>query len=695
MKLLPWGLLLVAALAWPSRAIGPLDGSPFDTAAEVLAFGLLLPIVWWLHPAFFATAGARALVVVMLVWKLASWALLPQGGWCGDFLVKGPPATAGWVLHRTWDARTLFEKPLPRCSAIVARGYTRPTQFPAWAINLPAGHDWKLSTGQEDGEAVENPRPPDGEYVLNINGALDTAEDGTLSIATGRDVTLTGRVDEQDLSAVSGATAAVPLSRGSHHVNLRVALTGRDWRLEPLWSGADLFDSTVTAIRPLTAAEPIALRIGRWVWPFFVVVLLSWWVAAAVAALRPTAAMVGATAVAGAAMALAIRLGGESTLARLAALPLAIAAFVPVPPRLRNARGAWLVAGVPWMIMIGALALERAGRFTLYRFGDDTLTYQRFAQRIFMQGFWLEGGQPTFWNQPLYRWICGALHVLFGDSSAGEMLWDGFGLLAGGMLAFTLVERRAGFRSGLIAAVAVLLTVALGPNWYMIGRGLSEISAAMWLCLAALCLVDARGSGGRALLAGLFAVLAFYTRLNHLPLVVALIALTFIDGRFPKGSMRPMRTVAIYLACVAAGVLLFAARTWYYTGEFSVFAGTTRVINATGLGLGPASFLSLTAWRRALESVLMIVTVQDPPRFDWRSLLVVAGVATSLLALLRVGFARRLPLAIAVVCLAAVAGGLVARGVAYPGRFSIHLVPIAVAASILTVASPNPEVSPQ
>jgi hypothetical protein len=33
-------------------------------------------------------------------------------------------------------------------------------------------------------------------------------------------------------------------------------------------------------------------------------------------------------------------------------------------------------------------------------------------------------------------------------------------------------------------------------------------------------------------------------------------------------------------------------------------------------------------------------------------------------------------------CVAALAGGLVARGVAYPGRFSLQLIPVAVALSI-------------
>jgi hypothetical protein len=134
---------------------------------------------------------------------------------------------------------------------------------------------------------------------------------------------------------------------------------------------------------------------------------------------------------------------------------------------------------------------------------------------------------------------------------------------------------------------------------------------------------------------------------------------------------------------LALGLCAFATRTWYYTGVFSLFTGTSLGFNAIGLGTSAGSWLSLDVWRRTIASVLTLVTVQDPPRFDWRSLLVVAGFSCSVLALLHAPLARRLPLGIVVACLAAVAGGLVVRGSAYPGRFSVHLIPVAVTVSVL------------
>jgi hypothetical protein len=147
----------------------------------------------------------------------------------------------------------------------------------------------------------------------------------------------------------------------------------------------------------------------------------------------------------------------------------------------------------------------------------------------------------------------------------------------------------------------------------------------------------------------------------------------------------PKGPVAAYLLCIGAAISVFATRTWYYTGVWSLFAGTTRDHNGTGLSLTWASLTSPAAWRGAFESVMMIITVQDPPRFDIRAILVIAGVVAAAAGLLNVPIVRRVPFGLALGCVGAIVGGLVARGAAYPGRFSIHLIPIAVAVSICAV----------
>jgi hypothetical protein len=93
----------------------------------------------------------------------------------------------------------------------------------------------------------------------------------------------------------------------------------------------------------------------------------------------------------------------------------------------------------------------------------------------------------------------------------------------------------------------------------------------------------------RAAAAGALAVLCFYTRLNHLLWLFALIALLMpldVDATAlwrPRAWLArvPIRSAAVIVVALLAGLGLFAWRTWYYTGVFSVFHGTQRQLVAT------------------------------------------------------------------------------------------------------------------
>jgi hypothetical protein len=286
-----------------------------------------------------------------------------------------------------------------------------------------------------------------------------------------------------------------------------------------------------------------------------------------------------------------------------------------------------------------------------------------------MNGFWLEGGSKLFDYQPLYRWITGALHLVFGDSSVGEIFWDAICLLLGAMVAFVLVERSAGFKWGVAAAVATLATFWLGTIWYFVGRGLSEIAAAGWGFIAALVLLRNRtASVPAAILAGIFAVLMFYTRLNHLLFAVFLMAL------LPRPDLR---AGAAFLATFAAGVAAFAARTWWYTGKFSLLYGTSLKNNDTGLRL--TTIADPAVWAKVWHSLKALVWMNEPPSPDPRAVFVVVGVLVAVAVVLRVPKINRLPVSIAIVTLGACVSSLLAHTHNYPGRMSIHLAPYAVA----------------
>ena len=411
------------------------------------------------------------------------------------------------------------------------------------------------------------------------------------------------------------------------------------------------------------------------------IAILAGLAAQAYSALQPNAGLlIGA----GVLTTIAAILGAVSQpgLQRVSGVVLLAAVAMPVSSRLRNMRGAFLAIGVPWLAFIAALSFGQAGRFTLYSY-DDWLTYQVAAHRIYFQGYWLEGGNAVFDFQPFYRWMTGALHLVFGDSSVGELYWDAACVLVGALLAFHLARSLAGFRYALFGAAAAIATMTIGTPWYFLGRGLSEIAAAGWAFLAMFFLLRGRrGSIGWALAAGVLATLMFYTRLNHL-LFAAFLPVFLLSCRTPAvlarvraalPRLRLGRALA-FAATFAAGVGLFALRTWHYTGVFSLFHGTSLKNNDTGLR--PWTVLDGDVWARVAHSVQATLFMNEPPRPDPRAVMVIAGALIAVLALAQTRMAWRVPAIALVAAAGGTLGAFLAHAHGYPGRFTIHLVPFA------------------
>ena len=184
-----------------------------------------------------------------------------------------------------------------------------------------------------------------------------------------------------------------------------------------------------------------------------------------------------------------------------------------------------LLIGLPFFALIAARGFAEIGRTTWYTSGDDWWVFQRFAYRIYLQGYWLEGGEPAFWFQPFYRWIAGALHMVFGDSSVGELFWDGACAWAGAVFAFHVTRVVAGFRWGSRGrgshaadddGRARLVPVRTRAVRVHVGR-IDLRARRFWRCAAA-------PRGSTSLIAGVCLRVAFYTRLNNLPFATAVAA---------------------------------------------------------------------------------------------------------------------------------------------------------------------------
>lgn len=670
-----WGVVAAIALLWPDRISGPLDGVPLDRVPEAIAIGAILPALWALHPPFLRTSFARGSIVALLVWKAFASTLLVQDGWCVRFDPMRPYAKDAVGAPHSWDLRADWRAAEPACSAVMTRSYHNLHEFPVWFFNLPPASDsWPAAQD----------RPPGATIAMRVRGFLHTNDAGRLQIDTGPDIRASTQVDGRPIG--EGAQVAA----GLHIVAIEALLTGERWWLIPRWNGEELWTSVTTTIDHPSRFNLLVRPGIRWI-PFVLAsTLLLTWLASAIARVGDVPVLAWS---AGASLVIGwLTINNRFDLAPWAITALTLAVFIPVPPRLRNLSGAFVLVGVPWIAFVLACSARAVGRWVLYEVGHDYWMYQRFAYRIVMQGYWLEGGSPTFWFQPFYRWIVGILHVVFGDSSVGEWYWDGACLLAGGLLSFRIARTFAGFRWGIAAAVTSLAVFVLGNAWHLIGQGLSEISSAGLLSLAALCAIRSRNrSVAAAIAAGVLATLAFYTRLNNLIMALG-VAVFALPLRLPLGELvRPRtwwrriswRTALIVPVTIALGLAFFAWRTWYYTGVFSVFHGTQRYVVAIWQPGAPLR----TVLERLTHSVMVVLTVNDPPRFDVFALPVLGGAAVAVLSLAGVPRFRRIPAAAVLFFFASIGGAFVAYGWTYTGRFSVHVMPITSALAICGLAS--------
>jgi len=129
--------------------------------------------------------------------------------------------------------------------------------------------------------------------------------------------------------------------------------------------------------------------------------------------------------------------------------------------------------------------------------------------------------------------------------------------------------------------------------------------------------------------------------------------------------------------------VLLAWRTWHFTGVFSVFFGTQR----DHLALWSVGMPWRVAVERSAESIWMVLSVNDPPRLDPYALPVIGGAIVCVLAVLAVPRLRDVPLSLVVFFFTSIAGAIVARGSAYAGRFSVHVLPATTAALVCGVVA--------
>ena len=514
---LVWCALTLGVLFWPAKIPGLFDGAPLDGAAEAVIAGLVVPVLCWFHHQFFRSRAARLLVVALVLVRIAD-AQMAQGGWCVRFDTPEQIVRDGTGRPHSWDVRADWRAPDPACSAVMTSGWDVFKRFPVWFYNMPP----------TDGNAPEaDDRPPYVTLKMTVLGYLDAGEQGSLDLQVGRYTTTSMMVDGRPAEANGEGAYRIDVGPGLHLIQIDNTLQANEWRFMPSFNQAPFGTRgfpLVTVERPLSRDRGwLRTVIGASSSALAIVLVLAWLVSA-LRAWGDVTTIAWAVAASAWLAYLAPRPGTSditSPLAKWSVTALALAALLPMRDRLRTLRGAFVVIGIPWLVFIGVAAFDHLAKFSFYAGGDDQWTFQRAAYRIYLQGYWLEGGEPTFWFQPGYRWVAGALHMLFGDSSLGEFHWDGICLAIMALFAHEAVSRAAGFKWGLVAAATVLTLVMQGPPWIYWGTGLSEHAAAGFIYGAALVAMLANTWRLRVA-AGALAVLGFFVRLNNLPIAFAI-----------------------------------------------------------------------------------------------------------------------------------------------------------------------------
>jgi len=309
--------------------------------------------------------------------------------------------------------------------------------------------------------------------------------------------------------------------------------------------------------------------------------------------------------------------------------------------------------------------------------GDDWTTYQFFARRIVVGGEWLTGGQSALLGKELYPYVTALSHGLFGQSSFSQRMLDVWSVLCASIiLAKMALKLKLTPFTAFITSTAFLMIYLIGSFRYHIGKGLCETTAMIFMMLAAWFLYEAREGGAiRIAIAIFFGVLGYWTRQDHLGVIAALAILIIEPIEGPTGGwkgywerfkIRRQRLAYYWGGGLYLGIGLLCLRNWFI-GAGVRFTGTSP-------NLGHNDFIT------PLKGIYLVLTGYLWPQFpSIAGMVMTLGTFIGFLAL--VWSCKPLldfPVAIGIAILGLLTPYLFVKIWAYPPRFSIHLLPLAL-----------------
>jgi hypothetical protein len=299
---------------------------------------------------------------------------------------------------------------------------------------------------------------------------------------------------------------------------------------------------------------------------------------------------------------------------------------------------------VTWFVTLRTF--RRLDVVTLREFAGDPLFYESQARSI-LDTWSLEGGEPVFIYQPLFRYIRFAQRLVLGEGDGLVSLLSLAALYWALCWAFARLAPRPPAprpRMALFGAVALLMLalVSTPPVVFFVQVSLSEYPTWIFLALAFPMLVVSR-SPVQWRTGGALAGLTLLTRSNQAPGVLALLGVF----AWRTWRVRPRATLGV-LVLVALILSLPAWHNLYYGGQFAVAGKSQPHLLRLPLQKWPRILDDRAVTKEALnqlDHVFYIRPVDDPPpRGDALSRAAIRGlqvlwVVTCLVANRRRGFA--------------------------------------------------------
>ena len=710
------GVFLFAfVLGLPSGITAWFDGLPWTGEAETLTLSVIIPFLLILGWRFLSLRLPIIILGILLILKLMLFLASPSGGWM--VRVMTPNVNQGQSsLGANW-VKTYATSWNKNASGILQNPWTEKYDFPLdWALfqhNCSACFDALTLTVEVDGALLL----AEGKKFALITKGI---EEGTLTAVNkdGETLNLSPAKSFED-----SARQKHQLQKGGKwKISGKLKYANVDWSLVPvivnpngkissdldreiLWQNKeDLLGSLdyigLFKILSLILDGGIILFLLAWAnwiarlfiekgilnWPFAICGLLLTCLPIATASLLGESFKI-------------LRLSNPGNVNHLGILSVvAGTSFLTWVWRKKDFRNfhadrivqsVFLFFGPAILFFFSKKWWPSLGHWKNWGTGDDWTSYQMFARKIVVEGEWLNAGEGVFIMQPLYRYFVGFYHWLFGQSAFVQHMADVWCVLgATVLLASWAVKLRLSALIILIANTIYLAIILMGTIRYHIGRGLIEHHAMIFMVLAGWFLYGAReGNFLRIVGAGICGVIGYWLRQDHL-IVIAMLVFFIIEpthgatAEVWKAYWSQIWTYwkrgFSYVGIIVSGVFLICFRNWWVGGVFAPAVGPG------GPDMPPVYFSTEIDVTDLYMKMKLMLTATHSPIPSFATMVLLPGTFIGFAALIwRPNCLRGFPMAIGCALIGVFLPYVFFSNPGYPGRYSIHLLPLALLSTMI------------